>query len=573
MLFSVAAAPVTQVVVVTGDPAPDGDGSFDLSLGVDVALNNNGWVAFRALLDNATNGRFRGIFVGNGAIVLQIARTSDPLFEGTIGDPNEPAINDAGQTLFRSHLAGLRSNFSLIRSETSPPGGFTESIAGDAASPDNNGMLVPQGLQPLFNNNGQAAFIAALTNTSGGSNDDTGIFRSTAGALTKIAREGETVPNGNGKFGEFTAVRASGPAMNNSGQVAFFAGLLNTSGGNADSLALFRGDGSTLTQIARSNDALPGGGTLVSFGSDTAPDINDSGVVVFPISTSGGSGHDAIFKGSGGALTVVARSGGAIPGSADVYSVFNGYARINKSGRVGFLASVFHTGNPSFGYSALLSVSSSSLVVAKDGQAAPGGGTFTDISGARYDINDSGQFAFYTCVDANPNDNTPCDTKGIFFFDGNQLVQVVRLGDALLGSTVTDLSFAGTGQVVGSGSLSPTALVRPERSGLNNAGQVAYGFTLADNRGGVAIWSPTSTPTGLKFAPAEGISRTQTGILVKFRDRPGHHYVVQRIDDLLSPPWINCSSILTGDDHGRFQFEDDSNPLPAHRFYRAVEVQ
>ncbi len=78
------------------------------------------------------------------------------------------------------------------------------------------------------------------------------------------------------------------------------------------------------------------------------------------------------------------------------------------------------------------------------------------------------------------------DDRGIFFFDDAAgLLQVVREGDAFLGSTIVSL-----GLLSDSGG----------RDGFNNSGQVAYSFGLADDRRGFARWNsdgapPTPTPT------------------------------------------------------------------------------
>ena len=58
-LSSLLASPVTEVVVKTGDKAPDGDGTFDLGLAgsLTAVLNNCGWAAFHGSLVNTTNGR------------------------------------------------------------------------------------------------------------------------------------------------------------------------------------------------------------------------------------------------------------------------------------------------------------------------------------------------------------------------------------------------------------------------------------------------------------------------------------------------------------------------------------
>jgi hypothetical protein len=59
------------------------------------------------------------------------------------------------------------------------------------------------------------------------------------------------------------------------------------------------------------------------------------------------------------------------------------------------------------------------------------------------------------------------------------IVKVAREGDALLGSTIKTLNLAGGPKW---------------RRGLNELGQVAYDFTLADNRRGIAIGTVVNPP-------------------------------------------------------------------------------
>jgi hypothetical protein len=69
------------------------------------------------------------------------------------------------------------------------------------------------------------------------------------------------------------------------------------------------------------------------------------------------------------------------------------------------------------------------------------------------------------------------------------LQQVARTGDSLNGSTISTVYFYGT--VSGTGSVSPDTSF----TGLNNLGQVAFAFTLADGTDGVAIWTkPVGVP-------------------------------------------------------------------------------
>ena len=278
---SLLAGPVTEVIVKTGDKAPDGDGTFGLWNGGETmaALNNSGWAAFQGSLSGTTLGRGEGEFLADGTTRTQLARTNDPAPGGPATDvfrffSNVPALNDGGQILFEgtSDLNNQRANC-IFRSAP-----LTRLFDGlGQAAPAGNGTVFlasPTHEWPAFNNNGLAAFVAHLTNTQ--SNDDSAIYRTSApGTLTQIAREGQPLPGGNGTFGEMIAGGIVFPAINAAGQVAF----VDRSG--IAVVGIYRGDGKTPIKIARIGDPLPGGGTLSWFSGGTTPDINDLGEVVF----------------------------------------------------------------------------------------------------------------------------------------------------------------------------------------------------------------------------------------------------------------------------------------------------
>ena len=163
---------------------------------------------------------------------------------------------------------------------------------------------------------------------------------------------------------------------------------------------------------------------------------------------------DAIYKGSGGTLTKIARQGDTIPNSPDTFSGFNAFPRINNKGQVAFNASASHT-NPNTSYWGIFRGDGANTVtIVREGQATPvRSGIFASlsISGALngtssgFCLNSSGQVAFRAGIDTN-NDGT-VDEYGIYLFDGTQLQQVARTNDTLLGrgkSAITALQFAGT---------------------------------------------------------------------------------------------------------------------------------
>jgi hypothetical protein len=93
-------------------------------------------------------------------------------------------------------------------------------------------------------------------------------------------------------------------------------------------------------------------------------------------------------------------------------------------------------------------------------------------------LNNAGQVAFEAFLTGTSGGSN--DGIGIFLFDDVLgLLQAARVGDSLLGSTVTELRF-GRSEIIDAVG---------ERRGLNELGQIAYRFVLADGRQGIAIWT------------------------------------------------------------------------------------
>jgi len=499
-LSSLLAAPVTEVVVETGDKAPGGDGTFDLGLAGDLTavLNNCGWAAFRGNLIGTTHTF--GLFLADGTTRTQVVRSGDAAPGGAAGagdmfggsGPNFsiPALNDASQLLFFGRVINSSNpnapNVCLFRGKP-----FSRLLDWGQSLPGGNGMVFPgsgnpDAEWPAFNDKGLAAFVARLTSTQGYPNDDSAIYRtSTPGKLTQIAREGQPLPEGNGTFGEMIYGYPYGgivpPAMNATGQVAF----VNRSG--IAVVGVYRGDGKTPIKIARIGDPLPGGGTLSSFSSGTTADINDLGEVVFAAVDNSVSAY-GIFKWSGGALRKIARYGDTIPNSSDTIGGTDPSARINKAGQVAFVSSVNHT-NPNSHYFAMFrGDGTTTKLIAREGKATPASDTFSGLNDSTFCLNRSGQIAFTAHLNGTPGDN------GIYFYDGSQLLQVARTNDTFVwpdGKSGKITSFQLSGTVANNSSAPPLE----RRSGLNDAGQVVFGLTttFADNtvRHGIAIWSPT----------------------------------------------------------------------------------
>lgn len=342
-LTLIARASGSQAGPVTGWPAPDGDGYFYPFDAPPLAIDASDRVAFGARLTGTLDPvADEGIFLGSGgqAGLVQVARTNQ-LVPGTsdrmIGfevPHAAPSANDAGQlTFFAMVDAGGPVGMAFLRGDESP---------GDLIEIARSGQPVPGGADTLLqflshvapiDGVGDAAFSASFLSGGGG------IFRTSAGTLTEIARNGEASPDGNGSFLDlgFRAV-----AFNEVHAAAFYAMLTGTTGGSADNMGIFAGDGVDLAVVARRGDFTPGNdGRLLDI--DPRLAFNDLGQVLFTSTITGAQdGSSAgVFRGDGGALTAIARVGDPAPGGAGVFSKFDPLSlALNDAGQAAFRAFV-----------------------------------------------------------------------------------------------------------------------------------------------------------------------------------------------------------------------------------------
>src|SRR5688572_5149689 len=98
----------TTVVAVSGDTAPDANGSFRVFTvpgSNSPMLNDNGQASFIGVLDATASGLSdnTGIFRGNGSALTQVVREgqSAPDGNGVYSTFSIPAINNSGQIAFQ----------------------------------------------------------------------------------------------------------------------------------------------------------------------------------------------------------------------------------------------------------------------------------------------------------------------------------------------------------------------------------------------------------------------------------------------------------------------------------------
>jgi len=355
----------------TNDPAPDatGNGFLDINPNIALRLNQSGKVPFKAAIEDGS-GVFQGqgVWIGDQADLEQVVRTGQtaPDGNGTVDSLSVDGFNDNGEAAFGIRLDdtanGHEDDDLIVRATTSDietvaregthfddinisvvllneNGRVVFEADPDSQKPPGVGMYVWDGAsssliaeqystispggfeftsfsnQTHLNASDEVAWRSGLRDPSTFEGIGSGIFRGNASAITRIARRGDSAPDGNGGFdGTFTVFGQFYP-MNDAGQVAFQANLE----GNSDGFyGLFRGDGNETVAIVRLGDPAPdGNGTFSSLGPFG---INAQGQVLFTASltnTANGSDDDRglfLYDESAGLLTAV-RDGGTLEGA------------------------------------------------------------------------------------------------------------------------------------------------------------------------------------------------------------------------------------------------------------------
>ncbi len=282
---------------------------------------------------------------------------------------------------------------------------------------DFGNLILPSGVS--INHGGQVAFFASLD--AGGS----GIFTSSPGgpAIT-------TIVDTNGPVSSF-AGGGGGPSINDSGTVAFVAGL------DAGGAAILTGNGGPLTTIADSSG--PGSFSQIL---GVHPSINNGGTVAFLANFNSGTGVErGVFTSSGGPASLIVDGRGPLSGNS-----FSSPPAINDHGQVAYRAQ-FDTAQGERG-----------IFVGGGTTIADSGGPFSGSFSSKPGINNHGEVAFSAALDAGGS--------GVFTGPDPVADKVIRTGDSLFGSTVATLGFWGE---------------------LNDNGDIPFSYGLANGSFGVAV--------------------------------------------------------------------------------------
>ena len=252
---------------------------------------------------------------------------------------------------------------------------------------------------------GLVSFDAWFNGTFGSPGISSGVFTSTGGSPTTIAKKGDPAP-----VGTWTVFGNASPA---SGSETAFVGIYS---GNSN-IGIYKGSGGALTPIVNKGDPAPVGAFL-NFQNPTMR----GNTVAFQGAYSGGVG---VFTASGGALTTIAKAGDAAP--VGTFSSFGNTPGLDVAS-VAFLGR--YAGDSAKGI--FLGEGGALTTVATTDDAAPNG-TFTNFDWPSLSDGTAAFRAFYP------------GGQGIFTGSGGALTTIAKTGDAAPEGTFTSFLFAQNG--------------------------------------------------------------------------------------------------------------------------------
>lgn len=551
MLMAIFAIVTAQAGIVKlaedGEAEPNGTNIFFGTRGG--LLNDAGQVMFRSTLYSPTGFlQGWGIYLADGAAVVTLAHAPQPApdLNGNFYEFWSYAISNTNQVFVVTMKGALDGGEDPAICEIT--GGQLIMLARNGQPAPGGGEFgisqTGQG-QVAINRDGQTAF----TCTTNGGNPTSVVYRSTGSTLTPMAYKNEVSPGGGGKFLAFDA-----PALNDNGQVAFFASL-NSTVGIPD--GLFVADGVALTALALARQTVPDGNGYFN-GFDHFL-LNDSGQVAFQAPLAGTTGGTAdnqgLYRADGSSIIQLVRKGQLVPdgnGRFLDFAVGDGYFSMNNSGGVVFLADLTGTtGGTADNAGVFLSDGNAVTQLGRKGQAAPdGNGQFSSFQNPA--LNNRGQVAFVASLTGTAGGST--DNQGIFLVDSSGAIQqVVRAGQTIAGQAVAGFNLA-------------TAI--PNHGGnsvLNDNGQLAFGAgILPTGHDAVYLWSPPDITA---------ISPVGNDIRVTWENFGGTTNVLQATSDLSSNFTDIATLAFPGSRLVRTNSLDPGGSIHRFRFYRIRETK
>ncbi len=305
-------------LVAEGDSAPGGGVFSGFGRHPVPALNDAGELAFAAAISGAK--AVEGIFVASsrGVRAVALAGGAAPdVSAGTFATLDTPAISNRGEVAFLAIVRRGRESLEAIYLQSA---GKTRKVVAQGDPAPAGGTFAGFG-PPSLSGNGAIAFAAVVE----GRAVPGGVFVAKSGGIKMLVGAGEDTPDG-GIFAKFS----ERVAVNDGGTVAFNAVLK----GAPISGAIYVVD-DRARRVAGLGEAAPGGGVFSHFG--LWPALTASGAVVFAASVDGGPAPVAVFVAGRSTTTRVASVGDALPGGGTLVSFgLYPYAATSSAGAITF---------------------------------------------------------------------------------------------------------------------------------------------------------------------------------------------------------------------------------------------
>jgi len=363
-------------VVQTGDAAPVPP---QLGSVLEFAFSDQGNVALVA------DG---GLILKSGGTITPIAGPGDfAPGGGLFFSFTQPSIGPQGQVAFVAGTSFPSTSGVYLYSN----GAITQLIA--AGTLDNTGEAVTPG-SATFTARGNLLVSDGFSGT---------LYLFANNTLTRLVGAGDPAPGGT------TFNLLFGGAINSSNQIAFEAALSNGTEG------VFLWSNGIVTKIIAGGDVMPDG---VPFGFPTAPDINDSGLVVFN-GISNSIADSGVFSYFHGQLAVLIPRLAPLPDGSLLDFPFT--TSINNAGQLVFTG--FTTNNNNV--ATFLFSNGQLSTVDTPGEIAPDGGVFGTRGNVESGslINQAGQVLFI--------DSEAHHGAALYLFSNSQLTKVIGQGDTI----------------------------------------------------------------------------------------------------------------------------------------------
>jgi len=236
------------------------------------------------------------------------------------------------------------------------------------------------------------------------------VYNSSGASLTKIADTGTAIPGGTGNFGSFTTGYVDGS------NYAFIA-----SSSDFTQQGIYVSDGTTVTKVADKTSTVPGIGGTYAWSSQVA---FDGGNQAFWANVTGGSQPGNIIgAASGGTLYTLATLGTTAPGAGTLFTSFTSPPDLDGSSVL--FRGAFAGGN---GLYAVPLTGGAVTRIADTTFLVPGlGVNFTSFNAPAAD---DGRFVFSA---------TYTGGSGLFLYDGSTISTILTTADTLDGKAISSL--------------------------------------------------------------------------------------------------------------------------------------